>query len=131
MIIFFLFICIFSYESRKVIFIFKSTIEDGTDLIDENKYSPKVQVIAASGDNIIAVANPALAMSPAILPLSIDSRDLKIADQWLITIIYTYYFKRYFIKREFNERIINNVRYEIENIVINYVIDILQLINIL
>lgn len=59
---------------------FKSTIDDGTD-IDENKYSPKVQVIAASGDNIIAVANPALAMSPAILPLSIDSRDLKIAEQ--------------------------------------------------
>ncbi|KAG5895998.1 hypothetical protein JTB14_007566 [Gonioctena quinquepunctata] len=35
---------------------------------DSNKYSPKVQIIAASGDNIIAVANPALAMSSAILP---------------------------------------------------------------
>ncbi|XP_049822795.1 NGFI-A-binding protein homolog isoform X3 [Aethina tumida] len=32
---------------------------------DLNKFSPKV--IAASGDNIIAVANPALAMSPAII----------------------------------------------------------------
>ncbi|KAJ8926794.1 hypothetical protein NQ314_020640 [Rhamnusium bicolor] len=35
---------------------------------DASKYSPKVQIIAASGDNIIAVANPALAMSPAIIP---------------------------------------------------------------
>lgn len=59
---------------------FKSTIDDA-DMGDENKFSPKVQVIAASGDNIIAVANPALAMSPAILPLSIDSREHKIADQ--------------------------------------------------
>ncbi|XP_045481552.1 NGFI-A-binding protein homolog [Harmonia axyridis] len=42
-------------------------IEDDEDLEDSNKYSPKVQVIAASGDNIIAVANPALAMSTAII----------------------------------------------------------------
>ncbi|XP_066158867.1 NGFI-A-binding protein homolog isoform X1 [Euwallacea fornicatus] len=35
---------------------------------ESSKFSPKVQIIAASGDNIIAVANPALAMSPAILP---------------------------------------------------------------
>lgn len=35
---------------------------------DASKFSPKVQVVAASGDNIIAVANPALAMSPAINP---------------------------------------------------------------
>ncbi|KAJ8971380.1 hypothetical protein NQ317_008969 [Molorchus minor] len=35
---------------------------------DASKYSPKVQIIAASGDNIIAVANPALAMSSAIIP---------------------------------------------------------------
>ncbi|XP_030756101.1 NGFI-A-binding protein homolog isoform X2 [Sitophilus oryzae] len=37
---------------------------------ESSKFSPKVQVIAASGDNIIAVANPALAMSPAILPMT-------------------------------------------------------------
>lgn len=36
---------------------------------DACKFSPKVQVVAASGDNIIAVANPALAMSPAINPV--------------------------------------------------------------
>ncbi|KAL1492497.1 hypothetical protein ABEB36_010743 [Hypothenemus hampei] len=36
---------------------------------ESSKFSPKVQVIAASGNNIIAVANPALAMSPAILPI--------------------------------------------------------------
>ncbi|XP_065166014.1 NGFI-A-binding protein homolog [Atheta coriaria] len=42
---------------------------DATDTSRE-KFSPRVQVIAASGDNIIAVANPALALSPAMLPLS-------------------------------------------------------------
>ncbi|KAJ8953234.1 hypothetical protein NQ318_015813 [Aromia moschata] len=43
--------------------------DDQTDNDDDaSKYSPKVQIIAASGDNIIAVANPALAMSPAIIP---------------------------------------------------------------
>lgn len=41
---------------------------DATDTSRE-KFSPRVQVIAASGDNIIAVANPALALSPAMLPL--------------------------------------------------------------
>nr|XP_023024613.1 NGFI-A-binding protein homolog isoform X2 [Leptinotarsa decemlineata] len=43
-------------------------MEDPTDDDDPSKYSPKVQIIAARGDNIIAVANPALAMSPAIIP---------------------------------------------------------------
>ncbi|XP_023310622.1 NGFI-A-binding protein homolog [Anoplophora glabripennis] len=43
-------------------------LEEGDNDDDASKYSPKVQIIAASGDNIIAVANPALAMSPAILP---------------------------------------------------------------
>ncbi|CAH1153300.1 unnamed protein product [Phaedon cochleariae] len=42
--------------------------EDNDDNDDDGKYSPKVQIIAARGDNIIAVANPALAMSPAIIP---------------------------------------------------------------
>ncbi|KAF5303895.1 hypothetical protein FQR65_LT08089 [Abscondita terminalis] len=42
-------------------------VEDhsSSEIEDSNKYSPKI--IAASGDNIIAVANPALAMSPTIL----------------------------------------------------------------
>ncbi|KAK9758862.1 NAB conserved region 2 (NCD2) [Popillia japonica] len=56
--------------------------EHQTDTDDSNKLSPKVQVIAASGDNIIAVANPALAMSPAILPLTLESREhSKMVDQ--------------------------------------------------
>ncbi|CAG9759962.1 unnamed protein product [Ceutorhynchus assimilis] len=43
-------------------------VEDSTENEDEaSKFLPNVQVIAASGDNIIAVANPALAMSPALL----------------------------------------------------------------
>ncbi|XP_076262487.1 NGFI-A-binding protein homolog isoform X3 [Rhynchophorus ferrugineus] len=46
-------------------------IDDTSEHDEESsKFSPKVQVIAASGDNIIAVANPALAMSTAILPIS-------------------------------------------------------------
>ncbi|CAG9855330.1 unnamed protein product [Phyllotreta striolata] len=44
--------------------------EDQGDHEEDAKYSPKVQIIAASGDNIIAVANPALAMSSAMLPLA-------------------------------------------------------------
>lgn len=52
-------------------------MDDHADIADDaSKFSPKV--IAASGDNIIAVANPALAMSPAILPvtsLAVESRD--------------------------------------------------------
>lgn len=55
--------------------------EENSETADDSKFSPKVQVIAASGDNIIAVANPALAMSPAILPLSIESREHKMSDQ--------------------------------------------------
>ncbi|XP_057669378.1 NGFI-A-binding protein homolog [Diorhabda carinulata] len=44
-------------------------LEDtGDNEEDASKYSPKVQIISASGDNIIAVANPALAMSSAIIP---------------------------------------------------------------
>ncbi|KAF5302502.1 hypothetical protein FQA39_LY19056 [Lamprigera yunnana] len=39
--------------------------QSGSEVEDNNKYSPKI--IAASGDSIIAVANPALAMSPTIL----------------------------------------------------------------
>lgn len=58
-------------------FLQRTTIEEQTDIAeDASKFSPKV--IAASGDNIIAVANPALAMSPAILPvtsLSAESRE--------------------------------------------------------
>lgn len=55
--------------------------EHQTEIEDSNK-SPKVQVIAASGDNIIAVANPALAMSPAILPLALEAREhVKMVDQ--------------------------------------------------
>ncbi|RZB77534.1 NGFI-A-binding protein -like, partial [Asbolus verrucosus] len=42
---------------------------------DSRKLSPKVQIIAASGDNIIAVANPALAMSPAIITPLVDTRE--------------------------------------------------------
>ncbi|KAH0820246.1 hypothetical protein GEV33_002545 [Tenebrio molitor] len=42
---------------------------------DSRKLSPKVQIIAASGDNIIAVANPALAMSPAIIAPLVDARE--------------------------------------------------------
>ncbi|KAJ3639608.1 hypothetical protein Zmor_002958 [Zophobas morio] len=42
---------------------------------DSRKMSPKVQIIAASGDNIIAVANPALAMSPAIIAPLVDTRE--------------------------------------------------------
>lgn len=48
-------------------------MDDSLDNEDDDgtKYSPKI--IAASGDNIIAVANPALAMSPAIIvPLRTD-----------------------------------------------------------
>lgn len=48
---------------------FQRKMGDRSDTEDEaSKFSPKVQVVAASGDNIIAVANPALAMSPAINP---------------------------------------------------------------
>ncbi|XP_072402902.1 NGFI-A-binding protein homolog [Diabrotica undecimpunctata] len=44
-------------------------VEDqGENEEGSSDYSPKVQIIAASGNNIIAVANPALAMSPAIIP---------------------------------------------------------------
>ncbi|ERL86131.1 hypothetical protein D910_03545 [Dendroctonus ponderosae] len=52
-------------------------IDDSTENDDDSsKFSPTVQVIAASGDNIIAVANPALAMSSAILPHSLrESRE--------------------------------------------------------
>lgn len=39
------------------------------------KLSPKVQIIAASGDNIIAVANPALAMSSTIIAPLVDTRE--------------------------------------------------------
>lgn len=42
-------------------------MDDDEDTEDSSKFSPRVQIIAASGDNIIAVANPALAMSPAII----------------------------------------------------------------
>ncbi|KAK9889212.1 hypothetical protein WA026_004491 [Henosepilachna vigintioctopunctata] len=42
-------------------------LDEDDDTEDTGKFSPKVQIIAASGDNIIAVANPALAMSPAII----------------------------------------------------------------
>ncbi|XP_060537237.1 NGFI-A-binding protein homolog isoform X2 [Cylas formicarius] len=42
---------------------------------ESREYSP--QIVAASGDNIIAVTNPALTMSPAILQMpSIPSRDI-------------------------------------------------------
>ncbi|XP_050314591.1 NGFI-A-binding protein homolog isoform X2 [Anthonomus grandis grandis] len=53
----------------------QETVSTGSKKVDESaeqeqegsKFSPRV--IAACGDNIIAVANPALAMSSAILPL--------------------------------------------------------------
>ncbi|XP_018331502.1 NGFI-A-binding protein homolog isoform X2 [Agrilus planipennis] len=40
---------------------------------DHNKMSPNIQVIAASGDNIIAVANPALVMSTSIIPRKLEN----------------------------------------------------------
>ncbi|XP_071054649.1 NGFI-A-binding protein homolog isoform X2 [Onthophagus taurus] len=58
-------------------YFFQSTVEDQIEIEDTKPLSPKVQVIASSGDNIIAVANPALAMSTALMPLAIvnESRD--------------------------------------------------------
>ncbi|XP_044256158.1 NGFI-A-binding protein homolog isoform X4 [Tribolium madens] len=54
----------------------QNKIDDSNDADeDSRKLSPKVQVIAASGDNIIAVANPALAMSPAIIAPLVDTRE--------------------------------------------------------
>ncbi|XP_008200713.1 NGFI-A-binding protein homolog isoform X2 [Tribolium castaneum] len=54
----------------------QNKIDDLNDADDDSrKLSPKVQVIAASGDNIIAVANPALAMSPAIIAPLVDTRE--------------------------------------------------------
>lgn len=46
-----------------------------------SKFSPKVQIIAASGDNIIAVANPALAMSAAIIAPLVEKRESRSLDK--------------------------------------------------
>ncbi|KAJ8917918.1 hypothetical protein NQ315_002611 [Exocentrus adspersus] len=54
--------------ARDNVELFKNKIEDYDGADGYESKSPKVKIIAASGDNIIAVANPALAMSTVIVP---------------------------------------------------------------
>ncbi|KAL3290208.1 hypothetical protein HHI36_023567 [Cryptolaemus montrouzieri] len=56
-------------------------LEEDEDAEDASKFSPRVQIIAASGDNIIAVANPALAMSPAIITPIPECREATTLDK--------------------------------------------------
>ncbi|KAL1122561.1 hypothetical protein AAG570_002891 [Ranatra chinensis] len=61
-----------------------SNIKSEHDSYDESFYQEnKVKVIASSGGNIIAVANPALSMSPAI---SIDTRQALLKKETLPTV---------------------------------------------